>query len=386
MLRPIGPVAVFGASNFPLAFSVAGGDTISALAAGCPVVVKANRAHPGTCELVGEAVMAAVHKVGLPDGMFSMLHGHDHSIGNGLVTHPAIRAVGFTGSYTGGKALFDAATRRTVPIQVYAEMGSINPVFALPGALARRAKALASAYIQSVTLGVGQFCTNPGVVFGIAGPELDRFMDAVSREAEAWAPESMLHAGICTAFGEGIRILDAVPGVRRIGTSKAAADEPSSQVPCVIYATRSDTFEKTRALSREVFGPTSLIVVCKDQRELLQMAEDLEGHLTASIHATDEEIADLGDLLQVLERKVGRLIRNGFPTGVEVCPSMHHGGPYPATTDPHFTSVGTAAILRWVRPVCYQNFTDSMLPPSLRNANPLGLLRLVNGRYTRDAT
>ncbi len=385
MLRPIGPVVVFGASNFPLAFSVAGGDTVSALAAGCPVLVKANRAHPGTSEMVGEAVTAAVRKAGLPGGSFSMLHGKGKEVGTALTRHPAVRGVGFTGSYAGGKTLFDMAARRPDPIPVFAEMGSINPVFVLPGAITRHPKKLASAYIQSVTLGVGQFCTNPGLVFGIAGPELDLFMDAVAREAETWAPETMLHAGICSTFGEGLETLDAIPGVRRLAASKKQADAERYEAPCVIYAADSETYAANSRLASEVFGPASVIIACRDMEDMMKMARELDGHLTASVHLDDEELSESRGLFEVLGTKVGRLIRNGFPTGVEVCPSMQHGGPFPATTDGRFTSVGTSAIRRWVRPVAYQNFDPDLLPAALRDDNPLGIYRLVNGKGSRES-
>jgi NADP-dependent aldehyde dehydrogenase len=384
ILMPIGPVAVFGAANFPLAISVAGTDTVTALAAGCPVVVKAHPAHPGTCELLAGAVLGALRDTGLPEGAFSLLQGIGHEVGLSLVRHPATRAVAFTGSLAGGRALFQAACQRPVPIPFYGELGSVNPVFLLPGALAERADKIAEGYVQSVTMGVGQFCTNPGVVFGVRSGDLDRFTDAAARSAAAFAPASMLHAGIHAAFQQGVRKLAATPGVRQAGRSAAAEQADLCQAPCVIYTADIATFKQQAHLHQEIFGPTSIVVRCDQRDDLLRAAESMEGSLTATIHGTEKDLLDHADLLAVLERKVGRLIFNGFPTGIEVCHAMHHGGPYPATTDPHWTSIGSASILRFVRPICYQNFPETALPEPLKNFNSREMWRLIDGAWTRD--
>jgi alpha-ketoglutaric semialdehyde dehydrogenase len=384
MLTALGPVVVFGASNFPLAISVAGTDTVSALAAGCPVVVKAHPGHPGTSELVAGALTRAVARSGLPAGIFSMVQGAGHEVGLTLVRHDRTRAVAFTGSHKGGRALFDAAASRPHPIPVYAEMGSINPVILLPGALAERAAAIAAAYVQSVTLGVGQFCTNPGLVFGFEGESLEEFTNAAARAAEAFSPATMLHSGIRDAFTSGTARFQQTPGVEVIARSRAQPDPRRTEAPCVIVATTAETLAAHPHLSEEVFGPLSAVVRCRDKRELEQAIRGLAGHLTASVHGTTADLAEYSDVIQLLETKVGRIIFNGFGTGIEVCAAMHHGGPYPATTDPHFTSIGHAAIFRFARPICYQNFPNAMLPDALKDGNPLGLWRLVEGQLTRD--
>ncbi len=383
-LVPIGPVVVFGASNFPLAFSVAGGDTASALAAGCPVVVKANRAHPGTSELVGEAVRRAIAASGVPPGVFSLIQGDRREIGMGLVKHPVTRAVGFTGSLAGGRALFDAASRRPDPIPVYAEMGSVNPVFLLPGALGERAEAIAEGLKGSVTLGNGQFCTKPGVVAAAAGPGLDPFLAKLSALVAAQPCGTLLHKGIFQSYEKGVGDLAAVAGARRVAVSTAAADRGKTQVQAALFETDLATFLKEPRLREEVFGPSTLVVRCGSPADLEKVARAMEGHLTATIHGTPQDLKDHAGLVALLETKVGRLVFNGFPTGVEVCPSMTHGGPWPATTDAHFTSVGTAAIYRWARPVSYQNFPDEALPAELRNRNERRLWRLVDGKLTQD--
>ena len=384
MLTAIGPVVVFGASNFPLAISVAGNDTMSALAAGCPVVVKAHPAHPGTSELVAEAITRAVARSDMPAGVLSLVHGTGHEVGLALVRHPAARAVAFTGSLAGGRALFDAAARRPEPIPVYAEMGSINPVILLPGALAARADDIAAAYVQSVTMGVGQFCTSPGLVLGVAGGDLDRFLAATGRAAEAVPPSTMLHAGIREAFRKGVDRLEQTPGVEVVARSRTAVDASKTQAPCVILSTTPEVLAAQPHVAEEVFGPSSAIVRCRNREQLEQVVRGLSGHLTASIHGTAQELAEYRDLIALLETKVGRIIFNGFGTGIEVCASIHHGGPYPATTDPHFTSIGHAGIFRFARPVCYQNFPDQALPPALQDRNTLGIWRLVDGSVTKE--
>ena len=381
-LVPIGPVVVFGASNFPLAFSVAGGDTASALAAGCPVVVKANKSHPGTSELVGEAVRKAAAAAGLPGGVFSLLQGTDREIGMRLVRHPAAKAVGFTGSFGGGKALYDAATSRPEPIPVYAEMGSTNPVFLLPGALRERPEAIADGLKGSFTLGQGQFCTKPGVVAGVQGPELGRLVDRLKTLVAAQPPGTLLHKGIREAFEQGVKDLGRHAATAACST--AAADPDRGQVQAALFETDGATFLKEKRLSDEVFGPATLVVRCGSAAELERIARGLEGHLTATVHGTADDLREHRGLLSILETKVGRLVFNGWPTGVEVCPAMTHGGPWPATTDAHHTSVGTAGILRWARPVSWQNFPQEALPAELRDKNERGIWRLVDGAPTKD--
>lgn len=383
MLVPLGPVIVFGASNFPLAFSVAGGDTASALAAGNPVIVKAHPAHPGTGELVAGAITRAVETCGLPAGTFSFLHG-DTELAHALVRHPLTRAVGFTGSYFAGRALFDTAASRPEPIPVFAEMSSLNPVFILPGAMRERGTQIAEGLKNSVLLGVGQFCTKPGLVFAIGGPEMQTFAAHFASLIEASVPATMLHAGIRDSFEKGIDAVARTPGIVALATSDAESVPARTEGGAATFATDLDDFLSQRELQHEVFGPYALLVDVENPNGLMQAARSLDGQLTATVHATPDDLAAAGDLLAALERKAGRILINGFPTGVEVSPAMHHGGPFPATTDSRFTSVGTAAIQRFARPVCFQNFPASALPPELVDANPRGMMRLVNGRLTRD--
>nr|WP_245563681.1 aldehyde dehydrogenase (NADP(+)) [Spirosoma luteum] len=380
MLRPLGPVGVFGASNFPLAFSVAGGDTASALAAGCPIVVKGHPAHPGTSQLVGDAIQRAVTACGMPAGTFAMVQGRTTAVGMAIVEHTAIKAVGFTGSLRGGKALFDAAARRPEPIPVYAEMGSTNPVFFLPQILKEKGSALAQNYVSSVTLGAGQFCTNPGVAVLQQSPEADTFMEVAATAVTASQPATMLTQSIQRAFTEGINKLTHAEGVQTLGQA-TAADSFANGTP-ILLKTTAETLLANQELAEEVFGPGSVLVEANSREQLLAVARSLEGHLTATVWGTNEELPDYADLLEILEQKVGRLLINGFPTGVEVGHAMQHGGPYPATTDARSTSVGTNAILRFARPVCYQNFPDSLLPDELKAANPLNIQRLVDGKWT----
>jgi NADP-dependent aldehyde dehydrogenase len=379
MLVPLGPVVVFGASNFPLAFSVAGGDTASALAAGCPVIVKAHPAHPGTSELVAGAILRAIEVCSVPAGIFSMLHGGS-DVGRALIEHPLTRAAGFTGSRAAGLALWRAANSRPEPIPVFAEMSSVNPVFILPGALRERAAQIVEGLKASVTLGVGQFCTKPGLVFGLGGADFEGFAQRFAQAISAAAPATMLHAGICEGYHRGLDRMEAVPGVVALAMSDTEPDAVKTHGEPVVFATDAEDFLRHRELHEEVFGPYTLLVTAGTWTELEAAARSLEGQLTATLHATAEDLEGAGDLLAILERKVGRLVLNGYPTGVEVCPAMHHGGPFPATTDARFTSVGTAAILRFVRPVCYQNFPAELLPPELRDANPRGILRMVDGQ------
>lgn len=383
MLIPLGPVVVFGSSNFPLAFSVAGGDTASALAAGCTVIVKAHRAHPGTSELVAKAVTRAVAACGLPPGIFSLIHGGGATTGIAMVKHPATAAVGFTGSHTAGRALFDAAASRPHPIPVFAEMSSINPVFLLPEAVRVRGGAIAQGLMGSVTLGVGQFCTKPGLVFVQQGRDTETFLEKLADAVRTAPCGTMLTSGIRDSFVESRGKITAIAGVTTLA-SGTAADATLTQAETSVARTTAEKFLAEPTLATEAFGPFTLVVVAENAGELAACAAALEGQLTATVHGTASDLAGARALIATLEQKVGRIVVNGFPTGVEVCPAMNHGGPYPATTDVRFTSVGTAAIFRFARPICYQALADDLLPPALQNANPLGLVRLVNGAPTRD--
>ncbi len=380
---PLGPVGVFGASNFPLAFSVAGGDTASALAAGCPVVVKGHPLHPGTSELVGRAILAAAGRTDMPEGVFSLVQGPSPRVGLALVEHPRITAIGFTGSFRGGKALFDAANRRAVPIPVFAEMGSSNPVFLLPSALKMQRESLAKGLTSSLNLGVGQFCTNPGMVVMERSDEADAFLEVLAEEIKPAEPGVMLSSGIYEGYQAGLKRLVESEGIRLLASGAQPGETLGAQ--SMLYHAEAATFLANPNLQEEVFGPATLSVQASHKEELIRLAEALDGHLTATVHGTAEELEEYADLIRILERKVGRLIFNGYPTGVEVCHSMVHGGPFPATTAPQSTSVGTAAIRRFARPVCYQDFPQASLPAALQNANPLGLWRLINGTWTKDA-
>jgi alpha-ketoglutaric semialdehyde dehydrogenase len=374
----LGPVAVFGASNFPLAFSVAGGDTASALAAGCPVVVKAHNAHLGTSELVAKAIRQAVEECGLPEGTFSMVIGTGFEIGQALVSHPAIMAVGFTGSRQGGLALCKAAAVRAEPIPVYAEMSSINPFFLLPGALAAGGAKLAQGFVDSLTMGVGQFCTNPGLVIALAGPQLEAFRAATVEAMGAKGAGTMLTPGIHQAYVDAIGKRSSHAGVELV--AQGSAEGAGCAARAALYQCDAATFLANPGLEDEIFGPTSLIVACRDESELLEVTRHVEGQLTATLHATVDDRALAAKLLPTLERKAGRILFNGFPTGVEVSYAMVHGGPFPATSDSRTTSVGATAIERFLRPVCYQDVPAELLPEALRDDNPLGLTRLVDGQ------
>lgn len=383
-LFAIGPVAVFGASNFPLAFSVAGGDTVSALAAGCPVVVKAHPAHPGTSELAASAIRTAARETRMPEGVFSMIQGAAHEIGITLVTHPLIRAAGFTGSLRAGRTLFDAAALRPEPIPVYAEMGSSNPVFLLPGALEARGEAIARGLAGSVTLGAGQFCTNPGLAVFVDSPAASGFLQEVGELLGGAPAGTMVHAGIKAAYDEEIARLARISGVAIAARSEAPGVYAQTQAHPALMITDVATYRENPRLAGEIYGPATLAVRCASRPEMLQLARSLHGHLTATIHAAGRDLEDFGELVAILRRKAGRLVFNGFPTGVEVCHAMHHGGPYPATTDSRSTSVGTAAIRRFARPVCYQDFPQHALPEELQDSNPRGVWRLVDGALTKD--
>jgi NADP-dependent aldehyde dehydrogenase len=373
----LGPVAVFGASNFPLAFSVAGGDTASALAAGCPVIVKAHGAHPGTSELVGRAAARAVTACGLPEGVFSLLYGSGREVGIALVTDPRIKAVGFTGSRSGGLALMQAAQARPEPIPVYAEMSSINPVLLFPAALDSRTQALAEGFVASLTLGAGQFCTNPGLVIALKGPALDRFIAATAELIQRSPAQTMLTPGIFSAYESAVKALSENAAARITGIGQASTGP--NQCQAHVFVTEAADFLADHRLQAEAFGAAALIVQCESEAEIRQVTEHLEGQLTATLHLDEQDLEQARALLPTLERKAGRLLVNGWPTGVEVCDAMVHGGPFPATSDSRTTSVGTAAILRFLRPVCYQDFPDSLLPDALKQGNPLQLRRLFDG-------
>lgn len=379
MLRPLGPVVVFGSSNFPFAYSVAGGDTASAFAAGCPVIVKAHPAHPGTSELVGRLILHAVRDAGLPEGTFSLLFDAGFTVGQALVRHPRVKAVGFTGSLKGGRALADLAAARPEPIPVYAEMGSVNPVFILPGALAERAAAIVEGLHASATLGVGQFCTNPGVIVLERSAAAEEFVRQLAARLVATPEGPMLTPGIRKNYVAGTGTRAQQPGVTKIAEGRAAA--PCGAAP-VWFATEARYFLGNHALSEEIFGPSSLVVWCADRTEMLAIARAIEGSLTATIHAGAAEAAHQGELVELLAWKAGRLILNGYPTGLEVSSAIVHGGPYPSTSDGgRSTSVGTRALSRWARLICYQNFADELLPPELQEMNPLGIRRTVNGEW-----
>lgn len=384
MLIPIGPVVVFGASNFPLAFSVAGGDTASGLAAKNPVVVKAHPAHPGTSELVAGAITRAVQKSGLPAGTFSMLHGVDPAVSIKLVRHPATKAVAFTGSERAGRAIFDAAAQRPHPIPAYVEMGSNNPVFVLPGALNGSQENLAQGLFSSINLGVGQFCTSPGVIVGQSGGAFESFREKLEGLFKNGAAGTMLHAGILKGYSENVSAREKTGGVTAVHSSQSAEASKTEALP-VLFGTDAKTWLHQPELATEIFGPSAVLVRWQSRDELLRVANEWNGTLTASVFGTPEDLREFGDLIQILEMKAGRVLFNGFPTGVEVSPAMHHGGPYPATADAKFTSVGTAAILRFLRPICYQNFPAEALPVELQDDNERKIWRMINGQITKDA-
>lgn len=381
MMIPLGPVVVFSASNFPLAFSVAGGDTASAFAAGCPVIVKPHQGHLGTSEMVGLLVQQAARESAAPAGVFSMIYGDGRETGIALVKHPFVKAVGFTGSRNGGRALMDAAAARPEPIPVYAEMGSINPMFFFSGALDLKAEELAAGLHASVTLGVGQFCTNPGLVFVQAGEGAKKFLAKLENRFAATPAGTMLTAGLCSAYRVGLENFLKISGVKRAAQAAAADSGPGkAQAGAALFVTSAETFLGNHRLMDEVFGPSTLVVECSSREEMLAAAAMLEGQLTATIHSTSTELEANAELVKILTMKAGRLLFNGFPTGVEVAHAMTHGGPYPATSDGRSTSVGTRAIERFLRPVSYQNFPEALLPLELQSSNPLKIARLLDGK------
>lgn len=380
MQIPIGVTGIFGASNFPLAFSVAGGDTTAALAAGCTVVFKAHPAHPHTSHLTATAIRKAALHTDMPDGVFSLLHGTSHETGQYLAAHPLLSAIAFTGSFRGGKALYDTATRRAVPIPVYAEMGSVNPVFFLPGILREKGAALATAFLQSITMGTGQFCTNPGMFITAAGEPTDAFISALQQGIGSMPNGYMLTPGILEAYQNGIAALQE-QGVALLGKA-ATADQQAT--PSLLQITAAQALENP-SLCHEVFGPSSLHIHAGGTEELYTLAKRLEGQLTATIHGTEADLQEHAGLIDILREKAGRIIINGFPTGVAVSHAMVHGGPWPATTPAAGTSVGTMAIYRFCRPVCYQDFPAYLLPPELQDENPLQIWRQINGDLSKNS-
>jgi NADP-dependent aldehyde dehydrogenase len=382
MFRAMGPVVVFGSSNFPFAYSVAGGDVASAFAAGCPVIVKAHPAHPGTSEMVGRLILHAVREAGLPEGTFSLLFDAGFEVGQSLVKHPAVKAVGFTGSLRGGRALTDLAAARPEPIPVYAEMGSVNPVFILPGAIAERAAGIVEGLYTSANVGVGQFCTNPGLIILQWSPEAELFMKQMAARLSATLEGVMLTPGIRKNFVANTTARAQQPGVKVLAQGNATS--LCSAAP-IWFETGAKEFLGNHALSEEIFGPSSLVIWCESAAEMHAVARQLEGTLTATVHIGTGEAQAHRELFEVLAERAGRLILNGYPTGLEVSHAIVHGGPYPSTSDGgRTTSVGTRAINRWARLVCYQSFSDELLPPELQNANPLKLRRLVNGEWSEQ--
>ncbi len=382
MHKPLGPVAVFGASNFPLAFSVAGGDTASALAAGNPVIVKAHPAHPGTSALVGQAIRESVKACGLPEGVFSMLFDAGVEVGVQLVKHPAIKAVAFTGSFAGGTALMKLAAARPEPIPCYSEMGSVNPVFVLPGALKQRGSAVATDLQASFTLGSGQFCTKPGLVLVPQQDGTPAFMKELGDKVSSTPTQTLLTKAIADRYTSAVKGRMSDANVLAEG-AKADGSTPAATVRASLFVADYKDLMEHEELAQEIFGPTTVVVGYQDRKQLLAVAEQLEGHLTATLQGEESELADYADLIDILTRKVGRLILNAYPTGVEVCHAMVHGGPFPATSDGRSTSIGTQAIFRFTRLVCYQSFPDAALPDELKSTNPLGIMRMVDGERTR---
>ena len=382
MMVPLGPVVVFGASNFPLAYSTAGGDTASALAAGCPVIVKSHPMHAGTGELVASAIIKAAEKTNMPNGVFSNLNSKGIEVGVHLVQHPKVKAVGFTGSIKGGRALYDLAAKREEPIPVFAEMGSVNPVIFLPKALEKRGEALAKTYASSVTLGTGQFCTNPGLLFGIKGSFLDRFISKLSEEIILIEPGNMLHPNIAGAYELNKKNALSQQGLELVAEYDAAISPNVARQ--AVTTVSGITFLQNPALHQEVFGPFTMVVQCEDKEQLEAIILKLEGQLTGTVISEDSEISFYKGVIDAIKNRVGRIIFNGVPTGVEVCPAMVHGGPYPASTDSRFTAVGVDSIKRWVRPFSYQDWPDNMLPDALKNSNPLHIIRRVNDKLTTD--
>jgi len=382
MLIPLGPVVVFGAANFPFAYSTAGGDTACAFAAGCPVIVKAHPAHAQTSEMVANAILKAASNCYMPSGIFAHVHGASTEVGKALIMHPHTKAVGFTGSFSGGKALFDWANQRKDPIPVFAEMSSINPIFLLPEKMKTSVTEVAKTIAGSVTLGVGQFCTKPGLIFGIDNDYLQQFIHELSDEIKKVAPATMLHTGIFKNYVEKRALALSQEEVETVAVSEK--DPITNQGVSTIASATAQAFLKNPVLHQEVFGPYSIVIRCKDIKEMIDVAKHTEGQLTASLMATEKDIRDQDELVEAVKNICGRFVLNGVPTGVEVCLSMHHGGPFPATTDSRFTAVGADGIKRFARPICYQNWSNELLPDELKNENPLHFWRTVNNEVTMN--
>lgn len=382
MLVPLGPVVVFGASNFPFAYSTAGGDTACAFAAGCPVIVKAHPAHAETSEIVANAILTAANKCKMPKGIFAHVHGSGHETGKVLVMHPHTKAVGFTGSFLGGKQLFDWGNQRKEPIPVFSEMGSINPVFLMPEKLNASAAEIAQQYAASITLGVGQFCTNPGLIIGIESDALKTFVHDLGKAIQKIGPAPMLHPGIASAYekNKGNALLQE--NVHLVAESETDVKE-NEGLPTIATAT-GQAFLNNPVLHQEVFGPYSIIIRCKDMNEMIEVSKNLEGQLTSTLMATENDITGNDELVEAVKNICGRFILNNVPTGVEVCLSQHHGGPFPATTDSRFGAVGADGIKRFARPVAFQNWGNNLLPDELKNENPLGIWRIVNDELTKE--
>ena len=381
MMVPLGTVVVFGASNFPLAFSTAGGDTAAALAAGCPVIVKSHPMHAGTGELVASAIIKAAQNTGMPNGVFSNLNSSGIEVGVQLVQHPKVKAVGFTGSIKGGRALFDLAAKREEPIPVFAEMGSVNPVIILPEALQNRTSELAKTYAGSITVGSGQFCTNPGLLLGIKGEGMTNFIQELSEEIVKIEPSCMLHPNIIGAYEKNKQTAIDQEGL--VVAADYGSEIEVNYARQAIVTVKGDTFLQNTTLHQEVFGPFSMVVECENAAQLEEIISKLEGQLTGTIISDNDEISKYGHVVAALQTRVGRIIFNGVPTGVEVTAAMHHGGPYPASTDSRFTAVGTQSIKRWVRPFSFQDWPNHLLPNELKNDNPLGISRSVNNEQTK---
>ena len=381
---PLGPVAVFSASNFPLAFSVAGGDTASAFAAGCPVIVKSHNAHPGTSELAASAILAAIEHCDIPSGVFAMLHDEGYAIGAALVTDAQIKAVGFTGSINGGRALYDLAVSRPEPIPFYGELGSTNPVFLLPESLADKAEQIAASFLGALTMGVGQFCTSPGILVAIKGEALDKLQSSLSDKTSALAAGTMLTAAMSKSYQAFCDQRVAMPSLKLIASGESANSE-ASQAQVSLFSVDASDYLNQADLEEEVFGPSTLLVCCEDSSELLAVAKSLGGHLTAALFADEADQALAGQLLPILQQRIGRILFDGYGTGVELSSAMSHGGPYPSSTASQTTSVGTRSIERFTRPLCYQNTPDALLPVELKNANPNSIMRLVNNSWTSMA-
>ncbi len=383
MMMPLGPVVVFGASNFPLAYSTAGGDTAAAFAAGCPVIVKSHPMHAGTGELVASAIVKAADKTNMPNGVFSNLNSSGIEVGVALVKHPGVKAVGFTGSIRGGRALFNLASQREEPIPVFAEMGSVNPVVIMPEAVQKRGSTLANTYAGSITLGTGQFCTKPGLLLGIKGDALTSFIKNLSDAIVKIEPSCMLHPNIIGTYESNRQKAVTQDGL--LVVADYPTDVQTNYARQTVTTVEGKTFLQNATLHQEVFGPYSIVVECGDIDQLEQIISKLEGQLTGTIIAEESELSNYPGVVNALQNRVGRLIYNGVPTGVEVCPSMHHGGPYPSSTDSRFTAVGIHSIKRWVRPISYQDWPDSLLPKELKNSNPLGISRLVDNIHTNSS-